>query len=838
MKVKLPDKNKSIKTSVAVLMCVLVLLAMLGLSRLVYVDRAYVHPVEGYVDLTSGEPFSRTIKIEGTDPVLKSIGITFGTYNRYNSGDVKVELIEGDKVLYEWNIDAIDLRDNEWQFFEPDRAVRLSQNGVYTIRITDTYEEGNMIAVGVAATDELSCRLYTYDRGSGLKWFALMAVIAVIGFAVMALYGGLPELSVTRIVVLGIVAVLVVFTLGFEIFDSLKRTLNVKPAPAKPSEIIDVLAPGEQREYVFAYDGDPIDRLEIFTGGENISEYTMTLVNKTSGVTYFENVPANPEWRVEAERLCMLLSTRYSPSGVRYYENGEYSLTITNISSEKALNIELASEGSETSAPVIVFGGLRESRLGVKVATFSIVLMYAYVVVLSVFRKRKALTPERFFLITAVPLSVLYFIVMQPWNVPDCGAHFLASYRVSNFMMGINGDRSWFMRACDSAYYNGHSWWIEKKPDLQGISDMLEGLRAGVGDTSIADLTPHEVKMEYYSVINWLPQAIGFVIGRLMGLGATVTVLIARLLILAAYIGGCYRAVRNTPIGKSIFVMLALLPVSLMMSSSFSYDAMVIIVALNFMAIFLKLRKAITRGAVIEALIWAFLLGAVKGGSCLILLPVMLLLLKKDRKVILSVTGIIAAALLSVLIFDKLLPTDELFQFGEEHSKNMMTAFAFAHPVSYLQKVITTYLSFSDMYVNQAFGMYLSYIESTLDMVPVLGAPLAVLIFSTFEKDELELRRADRYVFVGLFLLALLITPAMLLSYTPIGSSMIFGIQGRYFFPVMVPLLLAVTKFGLRRSDGNADEKSHALAMNACLDTYVVFTIIMVYMMMKLYITR
>ena len=836
MRIDLNDKKKLTKIIVSAVMGVLILMTLFWQSKSVYTDSTFYYPTEQFIELQNGQPVELQVLIDSANPVLKDVGVTFATYARVNEGDVKVEFLDGETVLSEWHVSASELLDNAIRGFDS-KPVRLNQGSVYTIRITEQFEGENSIAVGAASTGNLSCTVTTYDSGKCLKWFALMSVLFIAAAVSMAVFGSMLDLSIPKIVISGVVVMLVLFIFQFDFFPSVRTRLAVKSVPSDTG-VWDTIAPGATSDYVFSYEGNPFEGLEIFTTGENASEYLVTLVNNTTGTTYFDGIPVSHNWRVSTGRLCMLLRTSDSSSGLRYYENGEYSLSITNTSSEKALDVELASSPDETGVKQITFAGIRDTDLGVKIATAIIVLMIMYLVALDIMRKNSKLDVERFFLVTVIPLSIVYFIFMQPWNVPDSGAHFLASYRVSNLLLGINGDREWFARTCDAFYYNGISWWTERKPDIDGVASMVEGLRASTGDTTIADLIPHEIKMEYYSVINWLPQGIGLAIGRLLGLSSTLAVILARLFILAAYILGCLRAIRNTPVGKSLFAALALLPVSVMMSSSFSYDAMVIIVSLNFVAIFLKLRSEVTRASIIEAVIWAFLLGSIKGGCGLFLLPLMLLLIKKDRKSVLATVGIIASALFSVLLFDKLLPSDELFQFGEENSGNMMTQFAFDNPTQYLRMVIRTFFMYSDHFVEEAFGMYLSYLESVFLLVTVFGSVLAAFVFATFEKDKLELRHSDRVAFAVIFVLSLLITPAMLLSYTPSGSGVIYGIQGRYFFPVIILILMAVTKFGLHKSREGADEKVRTAAINACTNVYVIMTLVMVYMLVKLYLGR
>ncbi len=838
MKIKMPDKSRLVKIMIAAVIGVLILMMLFWQSKSVYTSKNYYYPTETFVQLESGKPVAQVLSAPGNNPVLKSVAVTFATNARFNEGDVLVELLSGDTVLCDWHVDAGDLLDNAIREFDANDGIRLSSDEVYTVRITETYEgEENNIAVGSASTGYLSCYMTTYDSGACLKWFFLMSALFIVGYVAIILWGGFIDGSVSKMIVAGLVSLLVIFILEFDFFPSVKTVLSVKPVPDSTG-VWDTIEPGSSKTYSFSYYGDPFEDLELFTSGDNACDYEVTLVDNSTGTVYFDSVHVIPDWRVTTGRLCLMLSADKSASGLRYFEEGEYTLTVVNVSPDKALNIELAYPAAEGENGVVTFAGVRYSSLGVKVATLTVALMFAYIVVLNVVRNKWGLTAGKFFLVSVIPLSLLYLLMFQPWNVPDCGAHFLASYRASNLLLLNGGENQWLARACDAAYYNGASWWTERKPDIEGVASMLQSLRADNIDTSLVDQIPHEEKMVYYSTLNWIPQSIGLAFGRLAGFSGGLTVLIARLLTLATFILCSYCAIRNTPVGKTIFAALALLPVSLMMSSSFSYDCMVFIVSLNFIAIVLRLRKEYSRDALIEALIWAFLLGATKGGSVLLLLPLALILIKREKKSVIAVCAVIGTALLSVLVFDKLLPSDALFQFGEERSGNMMTAFAYQKPSEYLRMLVRTYQYYADTFVNQALGRELSYLEATISSVVVIGAMLAVLVCATFEKDELELGKKDRIVSVMIVVLALTLTPAMLLSYTPAGSGVIYGIQGRYLFPVIPLLLIAVTKFGLHKSRVNADEKVRAASCNACVNVYVTFTVIMIYMMMKLYLGR
>jgi uncharacterized membrane protein len=70
-------------------------------------------------------------------------------------------------------------------------------------------------------------------------------------------------------------------------------------------------------------------------------------------------------------------------------------------------------------------------------------------------------------------------------------------------------------------------------------------------------------------------------------------------------------------------------------------------------------------------------------------------------------------------------------------------------------------------------------------------------ILAVFEKDDIELRPADKWIFATVILAGLAATPAMLLSWTDTGSVRVEGLQGRYFIPLVPLFCYILTKFSL-----------------------------------------
>ena len=62
---------------------------------------------------------------------------------------------------------------------------------------------------------------------------------------------------------------------------------------------------------------------------------------------------------------------------------------------------------------------------------------------------------------------------------------------------------------------------------------------------------------------------------------------------------------------------------------------------------------------------------------------------------------------------------------------------------------------------------------------------LIIGIFSIYEIDQLEFKYKDKWIFAFIIFIELYFTPVMLLSWTPIGSIRIEGLQERYYLPIL-----------------------------------------------------
>ena len=417
---------------------------------------------------------------------------------------------------------------------------------------------------------------------------------------------------------------------------------------------------------------------------------------------------------------------------------------------------------------------------------------------------RRELTPLRFFLTMAIPLGLVYLLLFPPWGAPDSVTHYLASYRVSNLLMMQGEAGAWMGRSEDVMVLNG-IWPLHPtaapNPKSSDYAALLDELYLLTGSGNLMAL-PHADHMALYSALNYLPQAAGLTIGRLLGLGSVLTTELGRLMMLVVYVALGAWAVRIAPVGKSVFALVPMLPPCLMLGTSFSFDGVLIPVTMCYFAGILRLSLGEGRGReLLFCLVMAFLLGAVKGGaSFLLLLPLPVLLLTEARGQRGKRAGmlllIIAAGVASTALFDLLLPGG-LSLLGTEGGGTYSAALVREEPLTYLSMAFCSYARGASRLIAEMGGRAMGWMEKVNPKWLAYALLAMVLLSGLVEKDSVRLRKRDIWLLLIASALSVLLIPVMLLANTPLTEKEILGLQGRYFLPVLPVMLFIIAKFHL-----------------------------------------
>ena len=147
---------------------------------------------------------------------------------------------------------------------------------------------------------------------------------------------------------------------------------------------------------------------------------------------------------------------------------------------------------------------------------------------------------------------------------------------------------------------------------------------------------------------------------------------------------------------------------------------------------------------------------------------------------------------------------------------------------------LNSYLTYFDGLAFNAAGASLAIVEWTLPAILVILFAIIGGVLAVFEKDDIALCAAHKWIFILVIIIGLSATPAMLLSWTNAGSVRVEGLQGRYFLP-LVPLFYYIqTKFSLYTPGKN----NSALIIRKGILWMSVMSCVFVYYIMTLYLTR
>ena len=322
----------------------------------------------------------------------------------------------------------------------------------------------------------------------------------------------------------------------------------------------------------------------------------------------------------------------------------------------------------------------------------------------------------------------------------------------------------------------------------------------------------------------YYPMALGFFLGRILKLSFPLTVALAKLGNLLLYIAVCFFAIRLAERYKELVCLVALLPNCVFQASSLSYDAVV--------NSFLLLGSVLLYNEFLEpdsklkwqrllAMLLAFVIGC-QSKPIYILMVCMLLFLGRRKfenplqEWICKLSVLILAGLMIYNIFK---PTPAAasdydlvgnFDFaGDKRSVGSSVtgqiSYILHNPGTYtlvllaqMGKMLYSYLIggsgfFQYGYVGSA-PMAATWVILALALYLGLTKPL----IRSEEKDRSFLQHkslgtAGRILTIIMcFGLSAVIWTSMYVSYTAVGASEIRGVQGRYFTPLFLPLLLCL----------------------------------------------
>jgi uncharacterized membrane protein len=427
------------------------------------------------------------------------------------------------------------------------------------------------------------------------------------------------------------------------------------------------------------------------------------------------------------------------------------------------------------------------------------------------------------FLVLCIIFGLAWTFLIPPFQLPDEDAHFVRAWSISDgklFIKTVKGPDgklaagedlpadmvelpdsmgAHLVRRNPFNKYEFSNFWKFMGRLCQAKPDYSQRVFA---DTSA----------EMYSPVPYLPQVAGIVASRALGAGPLVCYYAARILVMLAYALLVFLAVRITPVGKNLFVVVGLLPMTLALSVSVGADAITNGVAFLFTAYMLRLSLTdrglpLTRGKLAAVFGLLAVLALLKQPYLLLALLVLAVPAerfgkRRTRYVFIASALLFTLAVSAAWNIPAIIVTSA---HGHDTGPSLIgnpagqVGFILTQPFGYLTALYNGtfhYRSHYRLLWRQFLGL-LGWLDLVFPALfyQLLGFFLLLQVLLSQGLPRIPAGRRAVMFFTSLAAAAGVATAMYLVN--PVGSDTVTGLQGRYFTPVAPLALVSLSHFGL-----------------------------------------
>ena len=458
----------------------------------------------------------------------------------------------------------------------------------------------------------------------------------------------------------------------------------------------------------------------------------------------------------------------------------------------KVLALSLPKEATLVSIRLYSSTALNKYRL----LFLMIALFFLYVI----FTKKEWFLKHLDWTTVAAILSLGGFTIFSQGVIEngwDEQIHFDRAYQLSFGGGGVKSNDTYLLM-CERLPKDSYNTAEEKELLTQYLNDKYH---------SNEEMTEYSIGVNC-AYTGYLFQAFGIWLGRLFHLSFNRLFMLGKLMNLLLYAVGMFFAIRLMPKKKEIIAALAMVPTQIYIATTYTYDVTLNVFMMLGMVLWLKV---IMEGKSEKA--YRYLLGSILAfgfGSLskAVYIPMIAVCYfvpgevfkdKKQKRLFFGIIGAVLLAVLMTFVLPTLIwnATDQIGNTGDPRGGDtdvvLQLRSILAYPVQYIK------LFFKE--VIREFGRYfagtsgLAFFGRMNELSSRWNYILIPWIFGmTFfsRKGDCWVLKTKYKISLGviLFVVLGLIWSALYLSYSPVGATHISGVQPRYYYPLMLPLML------------------------------------------------
>lgn len=411
------------------------------------------------------------------------------------------------------------------------------------------------------------------------------------------------------------------------------------------------------------------------------------------------------------------------------------------------------------------------------------------------------LAPEYAFVAIGLVFGLLLIYANPPFHGNDEDRHFNTSYLISTGQIAPRQEGGQVGGFLPTSVMNiGLAYQVIPYANGAKIS------KAQVEKMASAPLPPADntlYKPPYLvNPVPFVPFVVGIWVTKLVDSSPISLLRGARFAGLVSYLAIVFLAVRMIPIHKYVLVAVALSPMPLFQASSVTYDTLCLAIAFLIVAMVLKFamrESEVSNRELLALVVLTILLRSTKSGYFLV--PFFFFVVPQKNigtkwKSIGIFSCLVGACLVPALTWDAFVSSlhlhgAQVFQNDFYFDISTQLAFYKTRLVELFQYLVLNVLFQGKRWIIGAIGRFgYSYVTLPEWVAFVHGlALIAISILDTSPPRRLLAHQKAIAFCVSAGTVAVIVGGAMLLL-TPVGARVIFGVQGRYFLPILPVLLL------------------------------------------------
>lgn len=349
---------------------------------------------------------------------------------------------------------------------------------------------------------------------------------------------------------------------------------------------------------------------------------------------------------------------------------------------------------------------------------------------------------------------------------------------------------------------------VEKKDTVYSRQDVSDPASyARITDNKFSEGESFFPFIANYTVLAYPGPILGLALSYLFNFNMGDSLLMMRLFSLISYIAIAASAiwlVRKYKI-KWLFLIVALIPTVIFQASVITADTMLIGALLLFFALFYRIaqEKKPTKALLIALALVSVTIPLMKLNYVFVVLSILFLPsakfgTKKSAAIYKTIVAFVSVLLVVVWsLITRVTATPDISQRGDgqEVIPSEQISYSLHNPVAFISALVKSLIIHGDMYYQ---GLLFTVSGNTV-ITPLAVTVLlsgALFVAALIAKDEIQkIKKIIVWISVGCALMAITVFASLYAAFTPVGYPFIDGVQGRYFLPALLPILMLLAIF-------------------------------------------